>query len=91
MLDSVVKTQQQQKTNKNNKKNQLSKHNKAKSSHSPGPTACSPCQSSANYGNTEITRHALKVKLNMSETSLSVVLWTLHGRGTFVVGRLLGP
>ena len=39
MLDSDVKTQQQQKTNKNNKKNQLSKHNKAKSSHSPGPTA----------------------------------------------------
>ena len=37
MLDSDVKTQQQQKTNKNNKKNQLSKHNKAKSSHSPGP------------------------------------------------------
>ena len=36
MLDSDVKTQQQQ---KNNKKNQLSKHNKAKSSHSPGPTA----------------------------------------------------
>ena len=32
------KTQQQQKTNKNNKKNQLSKHNKAKSSHSPGHT-----------------------------------------------------
>ena len=40
MLDSDVKTQQQEKTNKNNKKNQLSKHNKAKSSHdSPGPTA----------------------------------------------------
>ena len=39
MLDSDVKTQQQQKTNKKKKKNQLSKHNKAKSSHSPGPTA----------------------------------------------------
>jgi len=39
MLDSDVKIQQQQKTNKNNKKKQLSKHNKAKSSHSPGPTA----------------------------------------------------
>ncbi len=39
-LDSDVKTQQQQKSNtkKQNKKNQLSKHNKAKSSHSPGPT-----------------------------------------------------
>ena len=37
-LDSDVKTQQQPKTNKNNKKKQLSKHNKAKSSHSPGPS-----------------------------------------------------
>ena len=37
-LDSDVKTQQQQNINKNNKKNQLSKHNKAKSSHSTGPT-----------------------------------------------------
>ena len=45
MLDSDVKTQQQQKTNKNNKKNQLSEHNKAKSSHSPGPTAFSPAKS----------------------------------------------
>ena len=42
MLDSDVKTQQQQKTNKNNKKKQLSMHNKAKSSHIPGPTAFSP-------------------------------------------------
>ena len=47
MLDSDVKTQQQQKTNKNNKKNQLSKHNRAKSSHSPGPTALSPAESLA--------------------------------------------
>ena len=47
MLDSDVKTQQQQKINKNNKKNQLSKHNKAKSSHSPGPTAFSPAKSLA--------------------------------------------
>ena len=47
MLDSDVKTQQQQKTNKNNKKNQLSKHNKAKRSHSPGPTAFSPAKSLA--------------------------------------------
>ena len=47
MLDSDVKTQQQPKTNKNNKKNQLSKHNKAKSSHSPRPTACSPAKSLA--------------------------------------------
>ena len=46
MLDSDVKTQQQQKTNKN-KKNQLSKHNKAKGSHSPGPTAFSPAKSLA--------------------------------------------
>ena len=46
-LDSDVKTQQQQKTNKNNKKNQLSKYNKAKSSHSPGPTAFSPAKSLA--------------------------------------------
>ena len=47
MLDSYVKTQQQQQTNKNNKKNQLSKHNKTKSSHSPGPTAFSPAKSLA--------------------------------------------
>ena len=47
MLDSDVKTQQQQKTNKNNKKNQLSKHNKAKSSHRSGPTAFSPAKSLA--------------------------------------------
>jgi len=47
MLDSDVKTQQQQKTNKNKKKNQLSKHNKAKSSHSPGLTAFSPAKSLA--------------------------------------------
>ena len=46
MLDSDVKTQQQQKTNKNKKK-LLSKHNKAKSSHSPGPTAFSPAKSLA--------------------------------------------
>ncbi len=46
-LDSDVKRQQQQKTNKNNKKNQLSKHNKAKSSHSPGPTTFSPAKSLA--------------------------------------------
>ena len=50
-MDSDVKMQQQQKkkkkTNKNNKKNQLSKHNKAKSSHSPGPTAFSPAKSLA--------------------------------------------
>ena len=46
-LDSEVKTQQQQKPNKNSKKNQLSKHNKAKSSHSPGPTAFSPAKSLA--------------------------------------------
>ena len=50
-LDSDVKTQQQPKTNKNNKKNQLSKHNKAKSSHSPGPTAFSPAEiASLNIG-----------------------------------------
>ena len=36
-MDSDVMMQQQQKTNKNEKKNQFSKHNKAKSSHSPGP------------------------------------------------------
>ncbi len=47
LLASDVKTQQQQKTNKNNKKNQLSKHNKAKSSHSPGPTTFSPAKSLA--------------------------------------------
>ena len=47
MLDSDVKMQQQQKTNKNNKKNQLSKHNKAKSSYSPGPKTVSPAKSLA--------------------------------------------
>ena len=47
-MDSDVKMQQQQKTTKNNRKNQLSKHNKAKSSHSPGPaTAFSPAKSLA--------------------------------------------
>ena len=46
-LDSDVKTLQKPKTNKNNKKNQLSKHNKAKSSHSPGPTTFSPAKSLA--------------------------------------------
>ena len=46
-LDSDVKPQQQQQTNKNNKKNLLSKHNKAKSSHSPGPTTFSPAKSLA--------------------------------------------
>ena len=46
-LDSDVKTQQKPQTNKNNKKKQLSKHNKAKSSHSPGPTAFSPAKSLA--------------------------------------------
>ena len=39
MDSDVVMQQQQKKTTKNNRKNQLSKHNKAKSSHSPGPTA----------------------------------------------------
>ena len=38
-LDSDVKPQQQQ---KHTQKQQLSKHNKAKSSHSPGPTTFSP-------------------------------------------------
>ena len=47
MLDSDVKIQQQQKSNKNNKKKQLSKHNKAKSSHSPGPLIFSPVKSLA--------------------------------------------
>ena len=46
-MDSDVKMQQQQKTTQNNRKNQLSKHNKAKSSHSPGPTAFSPAKSRA--------------------------------------------
>ena len=46
-MDSDVMMQQQQKTTKNNKKNLLSKHNKAKSSHSPGPTAFSPAKSLA--------------------------------------------
>ena len=46
-LDSDINRQQQQKTNKNNKKNQLSKHNKAKSSHSPRPTTFSPAKSLA--------------------------------------------
>ena len=43
-LDSDVKTQQEQ---KNNKKKQLSKYNKDKSSHSPGPTTFSPAKSLA--------------------------------------------
>ena len=52
-MDSDVMMQQQQKnkTNypwtQNNRKNQLSKHKKAKSSHSPGPTAFSPAKSLA--------------------------------------------
>ena len=45
--DVMMQQQQQQKTTKNNRKNQLSKHNKAKSSHSPGPTAFSPAKSLA--------------------------------------------
>ena len=49
-MDSDVMMQQQQqkkreKTTNNNRKNQLSKYNKAKSSHSPGPTAFSPAKS----------------------------------------------
>ena len=43
-MDSDVMMQQQL---KNNRKNQLSKHNKGKSSHSPGPTAFSPAKSLA--------------------------------------------
>ena len=47
MMQQQQQQQQQQKTTKNNRKNQLSKHNKAKSSHSPGPTAFSPAKSLA--------------------------------------------
>ena len=46
-MDSDVMMQQQKKTTKNNRKKQLSKHNKAESSHSPGPTAFSPAKSLA--------------------------------------------
>ncbi len=46
-MDSDVMMQQQKKTTQNNRKKQLSKHNKAKSSHSPGPTAFSPAKSLA--------------------------------------------
>ena len=45
-MDSDVMMQKQQQKKKP-RKNQLSKHNKAKSSHSPGPTAFSPAKSLA--------------------------------------------